>query len=338
MQFLHSGLAGPYKHPHLWPGGHTAFRAYGVSYANFLLSAAGCLIEYVHVYTYTKLTGVQPMVTVQCFAHPDPAGWCKRLCSGPVDAQSSAPAASLRKLLLSAAGCLMEYVHVYTHNKSAPAFSHTQCSQNPGPKCGVNTYVWPGGRSASSSSLRRLLRKLCVGCRVFDRICAHFIPYTNLPGVQPMVTTCKMQLLASLTAGGVNTCALARRGPQRLPAPAAPLRSFLLSAAGYSIEYVHVYTPTQIARRSSNGYLAMQLSAFWLRPCRGKHLCSGWWTHSVFQPAASPYTSFLRSAGALESNSYADTLQWARKCGVNAAVTLALWTLASFTLRSFVSF
>ena len=48
----------------LWT--HSAFRAYGVSYANFLLSAAGCLIEYVHVYTLHKLPGVQPMVTVQC--------------------------------------------------------------------------------------------------------------------------------------------------------------------------------------------------------------------------------------------------------------------------------
>ena len=45
---------------------HSVFRAYGVSYANFLLSAAGYLIEYVHVYTSHKLPGVQPMVTVQC--------------------------------------------------------------------------------------------------------------------------------------------------------------------------------------------------------------------------------------------------------------------------------
>ena len=45
---------------------HSVFRAYGVSYASFLLSAAGCLIEYVHVYTLHKLPGVQPMVTVQC--------------------------------------------------------------------------------------------------------------------------------------------------------------------------------------------------------------------------------------------------------------------------------
>ena len=48
----------------LWT--HSVFRAYGVSYASFLLSAAGCLIEYVHVYTLHKLPGVQPMVTVQC--------------------------------------------------------------------------------------------------------------------------------------------------------------------------------------------------------------------------------------------------------------------------------
>ena len=48
----------------LWT--HSVFRACGVSYANFLLSAAGCLIEYVHVYTLHKLPGVQPMVTVQC--------------------------------------------------------------------------------------------------------------------------------------------------------------------------------------------------------------------------------------------------------------------------------
>ena len=48
----------------LWT--HSVFRAYGVSYTSFLLSAAGCLIEYVHVYTLYKLPGVQPMVTVQC--------------------------------------------------------------------------------------------------------------------------------------------------------------------------------------------------------------------------------------------------------------------------------
>ena len=48
----------------LWT--HSVFRACGVSYASFLLSAAGCLIEYVHVYTLYKLPGVQPMVTVQC--------------------------------------------------------------------------------------------------------------------------------------------------------------------------------------------------------------------------------------------------------------------------------
>ena len=45
---------------------HSVFRACGVSYASFLLLAAGCLIEYVHVYTLHKLPGVQPMVTVQC--------------------------------------------------------------------------------------------------------------------------------------------------------------------------------------------------------------------------------------------------------------------------------
>ena len=45
---------------------HSVFRACGVSCASFLLSAAGGLIEYVHVYTLHKLTGVQPMVTVQC--------------------------------------------------------------------------------------------------------------------------------------------------------------------------------------------------------------------------------------------------------------------------------
>ncbi|WP_411656432.1 hypothetical protein [Anaeromassilibacillus sp. SJQ-1] len=45
---------------------HSVFRACGVSYASFLLSAAGCLIEYVHIYTLHKLPGVQPMVTVQC--------------------------------------------------------------------------------------------------------------------------------------------------------------------------------------------------------------------------------------------------------------------------------
>ena len=45
---------------------HSVFRACGVSCASFLLSAAGCLIEYVHVYTLHKLPGVQPMVTVQC--------------------------------------------------------------------------------------------------------------------------------------------------------------------------------------------------------------------------------------------------------------------------------
>ena len=45
---------------------HSVFRAYGVSYTSFLLSAAGCLIEYVHVYTLHKLPGVQPTVTVQC--------------------------------------------------------------------------------------------------------------------------------------------------------------------------------------------------------------------------------------------------------------------------------
>ena len=48
----------------LWT--HSIFRACGVSCASFLLSAAGCLIEYVHVYTLHKLPGVQPMVTVQC--------------------------------------------------------------------------------------------------------------------------------------------------------------------------------------------------------------------------------------------------------------------------------
>ena len=48
----------------LWT--HSVFRACGVSYASFLLSAAGCLIEYVHVYTLHKLPGVQTMVTVQC--------------------------------------------------------------------------------------------------------------------------------------------------------------------------------------------------------------------------------------------------------------------------------
>ncbi len=46
--------------------GRISTRAYGVSCASFLLSAAGCLIEYVHVYTLHKLPGVQPMVTVQC--------------------------------------------------------------------------------------------------------------------------------------------------------------------------------------------------------------------------------------------------------------------------------
>ena len=45
---------------------YNVFRACGVSYASFLLSAAGCLIEYVHVYTLHKLPGVQPMVAVQC--------------------------------------------------------------------------------------------------------------------------------------------------------------------------------------------------------------------------------------------------------------------------------
>ena len=45
---------------------HSVFRACGVSCASFLLSAAGYLIEYVHVYTLHKLPGVQPMVTVQC--------------------------------------------------------------------------------------------------------------------------------------------------------------------------------------------------------------------------------------------------------------------------------
>ena len=45
---------------------HSVFRACGVSYTSFLLSAAGGLIEYVHVYTLHKLPGVQPMVTVQC--------------------------------------------------------------------------------------------------------------------------------------------------------------------------------------------------------------------------------------------------------------------------------
>ena len=45
---------------------HSVFRACGVSYTSFLLSAAGCLIEYVHIYTLHKLPGVQPMVTVQC--------------------------------------------------------------------------------------------------------------------------------------------------------------------------------------------------------------------------------------------------------------------------------
>ena len=45
---------------------HSVFRACGVSYASFLLSATGCLIEYVHVYTLHKLPGVQTMVTVQC--------------------------------------------------------------------------------------------------------------------------------------------------------------------------------------------------------------------------------------------------------------------------------
>ena len=39
---------------------------HSVSYTSFLLSAAGYLIEYVHVYTSHKLPGVQPMVTVQC--------------------------------------------------------------------------------------------------------------------------------------------------------------------------------------------------------------------------------------------------------------------------------
>ena len=48
----------------LWT--HSVFRACGVSYASFLLSAAGCLIEYVHVYTLHKLPGVQPMATSQC--------------------------------------------------------------------------------------------------------------------------------------------------------------------------------------------------------------------------------------------------------------------------------
>ena len=48
----------------LWT--HSVFRACGVSYASFLLSAAGYLIEYVHVYTLHKLPGVQPMATSQC--------------------------------------------------------------------------------------------------------------------------------------------------------------------------------------------------------------------------------------------------------------------------------
>ena len=46
--------------------GRISTRACGVSYASFLLLAAGCLIEYVHVYTLHKLPGVQTMVTVQC--------------------------------------------------------------------------------------------------------------------------------------------------------------------------------------------------------------------------------------------------------------------------------
>ena len=37
---------------------HSVFRACGVSYASFLLSAAGCLIEYVHVYTLHKLPSI----------------------------------------------------------------------------------------------------------------------------------------------------------------------------------------------------------------------------------------------------------------------------------------
>ena len=37
---------------------HSVFRACGVSYASFLLSAARCLIEYVHVYTLHKLPSI----------------------------------------------------------------------------------------------------------------------------------------------------------------------------------------------------------------------------------------------------------------------------------------
>ena len=48
----------------LWT--HSVFRACGVSYTSFLLSAAGYLIEYVHVYTLHKFPGVHPMATSQC--------------------------------------------------------------------------------------------------------------------------------------------------------------------------------------------------------------------------------------------------------------------------------
>ena len=51
----------------LWT--HSVFRACGVSYASFLLSAAGCLIEYVHVYTLHKLPGVQQWLPCNVVSH-----------------------------------------------------------------------------------------------------------------------------------------------------------------------------------------------------------------------------------------------------------------------------
>ena len=53
---------------------------------------------------YTNCPAFRQWLPCNAASHPDPAGWCKRLCSGPVDAQRLP---RLRRFLrkLSAIGC-----------------------------------------------------------------------------------------------------------------------------------------------------------------------------------------------------------------------------------------
>ena len=85
---LHSGLAGPYKYPHLWPGGHTAPSAPTASPTQaFCYRLPGAWSNMYTFIPYTNYPAFRQWLPCNAVSHPDPAGWCKRLCSGTVDAQ-----------------------------------------------------------------------------------------------------------------------------------------------------------------------------------------------------------------------------------------------------------